>query len=132
MLSQELKRQALNAYRNGLRATRIAFGPDKMLLVASRKKMKEGMLNPPKDLNIPKPVTVEKQIKHLNDVALFLRRNIVQGVKKDKDTSGKVRYHLNIHKETELGDNESIKKTKRALAAEGGGCCGGGKNLYKQ
>lgn len=113
--------RALNAYRNGLRATRVAFGRDLPMLSAARAKMREGMLNPPNPELSP-----EQQIQHLNDVSTFLKRNIVQGQKVNQG-----RYHLNIHKDTELGDNESIKTTKKTLAARGGGCCGGGKDLYK-
>lgn len=113
--------KALAAYRNGLRATRIAFRQDIPMLLAARSKMREGMANPPSQ-----ELSVDEQIQHLNDVALFLKRNIVQG---KKDDQGK--YHLNIHEDTELGDNESIKTTKKTLAAGNGGCCGGGKGLYK-
>lgn len=70
------------------------------MLVASRQKMREGMQKPPNP-----ELSKEEQVKHLEDVALFLRRNIVQG-KMHSDTG---RYELNIHEETELGDNETIK-----------------------
>lgn len=117
-----LRQNALNAYRNGLRATRIAFNGDTRMLLASRAKMREGMENPPNP-----ELSKEQQIKHLEDVATFLKRNLVQGRKEGSEE----KYHLNIHKETELGDNESIKKAKSTLASEVGGCCGGGKRLYK-
>ncbi|SCU81495.1 LAMI_0B06480g1_1 [Lachancea mirantina] len=111
---------ALSAYRNGLRATKIAFGRDARMLNAARAQMKAGMHNPPEPSK-----TSEQQIQDLNDIAAFLRRNVVQG-----KLSKSGQYHLNIHSETELGDNESIKVTKKTLAARGGGCCGGGKQLY--
>lgn len=66
--------------------------------------------------------SVDERVKHLNDVATFLKRNIVQG-KMNNDG----RYALNIHSSTELGDNDSIKTTKSTFnPATGGGCCGGG------
>lgn len=112
--------RALAAYRNGLRATRVAFGEDLRMLVAARQQMREGMINPPnQELN------ADEQIQHLNEVARFLRENIVQGKQVQED-----KYHLNIHKDTELGDNETIKTAKKTLAAQGGGCCGGGSGLY--
>lgn len=114
--------RALNAYRHGLRATKVAFNGDTRMLLAARQKMREGMINPPKP-----ELPVDEQIQHLEEVARFLRQNLVQG---KKSGSGE-RYALNIHKDTELGDNESIKETKKTLAAQGGGCCGGGKDLYK-
>ncbi|AAS53709.1 AFR338Wp [Eremothecium gossypii ATCC 10895] len=114
--------RALAAYRNALRATKVAFGEDVRMLVAARKAMRHGMLAP--DASLP----VEDQITHMNDIATFLRRNLVQG----KKVSGKDDvYQLRIHEETELGDNATIKETKTTLASQGGGCCGGGKDLYK-
>lgn len=117
-----LRQAALNAYRHGLRATRTAFDGDARMLLAARAKMREGMENPPNP-----ELSKEQQIQHLEDVAVFLRRNLVQG---KKEGTGE-KYHLNIHGETELGDNDSIKKAKSTLVSRGGGCCGGGKGLYK-
>ncbi|CDK28895.1 unnamed protein product [Kuraishia capsulata CBS 1993] len=74
--------------------------------------------------------STEDRIKHLRDVSEFLRRNIVQGEKTADD-----KYQLHIHKDTELGDNEDIKKTKNTLtneAAASGGCCGGGDVTLKE
>lgn len=122
--------QALNAYRHGLRAARIAFSQDTRLLLAARQKMREGMRNP-ENPDLP----MEKQIKLMEDVALFLRRNLVQGELVDKAAEGKKpTYHLNLHKDSELGDNEEIKKgVKRNTLVSGtgggassGGCCGSG------
>lgn len=128
--------QALSAYRNALRATRIAFEGelslfflsgipitnknigDVALLNASREQIRQGFHKP--DLK----KTDEKRIKELNDIAKFLVSNIVQG---KKNESGK--YKLNIHEGTELGDNESVKKAKQQLQAQGNGCCGGGMGL---
>lgn len=114
--------RALNAYRHGLRASKVAFNGDSRMLLAARQKMRDGMVNPPNP-----ELPVDKQIQHLEEVANFLRQNLVQG----KKTGSEQRYALNIHRDTELGDNETINETKKTLAAQGGGCCGGGKNLYK-
>lgn len=92
------------------------------MLLAARAQMRQGIINPPNP-----DLSIDDQIKHLEEVSRFLRQNLVQGKKVD---SGE-KYHLNIHKETELGDNESLKKTKKTLASQGGGCCGGGEGLYK-
>ncbi|CAI4038343.1 hypothetical protein SMKI_04G6870 [Saccharomyces mikatae IFO 1815] len=100
-MSTRLK--ALNAYRHGLRATRVAFQNDTEVLIAARAKMRSGMLCPPN----PK-LNTEEQIQHLEDVAVFLRRNLVQGKKVDGTNTKEPRYHLNIHKDTELGDNETV------------------------
>ena len=93
------------------------------MLTAARVQMRNGMIDPPNP-----ELSKEDQIKHLEDIALFLRRNVVQGVKTPQDEA---RYHLNIHKDTELGDNEDTKIPKRNTLTGGktspvGGCCGGG------
>ncbi|CAB4253594.1 similar to Saccharomyces cerevisiae YDR493W MZM1 Mitochondrial matrix protein with a role in maintaining the labile mitochondrial zinc pool [Maudiozyma barnettii] len=125
-MSTNLTRQALTAYRHGLRATRVAFNEDTRLLLAARQKMRQGMLAP-ENPDIP----IEKQIKLMEDVAQFLRKNIVQGKRVETTSSNeKPTYHLNLHKDTELGDNDEIKNiskrnTLTSGATSGGGCCGG-------
>lgn len=64
----------------------------------------------------------ESKIQHANEVAKVLRMNVVQG-KLDQEKTDT--YDLRIHKDIELGDNESIKQKKQAQAASGtsGKCC---------
>ncbi|KAH3669273.1 hypothetical protein OGAPHI_001394 [Ogataea philodendri] len=119
-----LANEALKAYRGALRATSIAFQGDLATLQAARAQIRSKMvLNV--DPDMPEK-SVEDRIKHLDQVSLFLRRNIVQGKKEEEDD----KYFLNIHNDTELGDNDDIKKKKRSTfggqMAAGGGCCGGG------
>ncbi|KAG7904671.1 hypothetical protein KL907_003547 [Ogataea polymorpha] len=120
-----LAKQALSAYRGALRATSIAFNNDVAMLQAARTQIKSKMALEV-DPDMPDK-SVEERIKHLNDVSLFLRRNIVQG-RKEGDEENK--YFLNIHEDTELGDNDDIKKKKGKNSFGGemasGGCCGGG------
>lgn len=91
------------------------------MLQAAQSQMRNGMVNPPNP-----ELATDQQIQHLNEVARFLRSNIVQGKRKEGE-----KYELNIHKDTELGDNETVKKAKKTLTSQGGGCCGGGQGLYK-
>ncbi|ONH69680.1 Mitochondrial zinc maintenance protein 1, mitochondrial [Cyberlindnera fabianii] len=108
------RQKALLAYRNALRATQIAF----QVLAAARAEIKKGYYQ-------PETKSVEERIQHLEDVSKFLLSNIVQGKKTE---SGK--YHLNIHKYTELGDNETIKSPRKpTMVAGNGGCCGGGQRV---
>jgi complex III assembly factor LYRM7 len=95
---------ALSAYKNALRATKIAFANDIPILAGARSQIKQGFLDS-KDLADSKQI--EDQITHLNDVSKFLIKNVVQG---QKQPDGK--YFLNFHEKTELGDNESIKQHK--------------------
>lgn len=124
---------ALSAYRNSLRATRIAFTEDLVALNSARNQIKGEMklaTSPSNPL-----LKVDERVDLLNQISEFLRHNIVQG-KKNGQEQGKDKYLLNIHKDTELGDNDDIK-TKSTLNADGSpmagaSCCGGGKIELKQ
>lgn len=122
--------RALNAYRAALRSTRIAFTADETALNAARSKIRQEMISETSESN-PK-LDINGRIELLEQVNAFLKRNVVQGIKKQENES---RYVLNIHEETELGDNDDIKKKKSTLnagASTGGGCCGGGEIELKQ
>ncbi|ODQ45523.1 hypothetical protein PICMEDRAFT_16828 [Pichia membranifaciens NRRL Y-2026] len=124
--------RALAAYRSALRATRVAFTTDTSTLAAARTNIKQEMRAEKSSTN--PDYTPAQRIELLEQVGAFLRRNIVQGVKRD-DSEG--RYALNIHQDTELGDNNEIKKNKSRFKASGappsgGGCCGGGNIELKQ
>lgn len=115
--------RALSAYRSALRATKVAFNNDIQTLTAARIRMKEEMKSE-KSLSNPEFNNIQR-VELLEQISEFLKRNIVQGVKNDES-----KYTLNIHKDTELGDNDDIKVKKSTLKAggmTGGGCCGGGK-----
>ncbi|CCD22869.1 Mzm1p NDAI_0A07150 [Naumovozyma dairenensis CBS 421] len=125
ILNAPLKTRALRAYRHGLRATKIAFNNDTRMLVASRVQMREAMRN--SSTKNSNETEIQHEIKHLEEVAILLKRNVVQGVK--ETTVADSKYHLNIHKDIELGDNDTLKKaSKRNSLTSGvveGGCCGG-------
>lgn len=61
------------------------------------------------------PVTSElaDSLKMADEAAYILRTQVVQGVSEE----GGARYKLNIQKETELGDNESIRQASRDFIA---------------
>ena len=128
--------RALNAYRSALRATKIAFDNDVTRLSAARFQIKNEMKLPKSTTN-PKFTEIQR-IELLENVSSFLKHNIVQGVKKSTEEKSKSRYALNIHKDTELGDNEEIKKNKSRFGSgsnntvTGGGCCGGGQIELEQ
>ncbi|GMM29592.1 Mzm1 protein [Martiniozyma asiatica (nom. inval.)] len=119
--------RVLAGYRSILRATRTAFNADIATLIAARDQIKREMKS---SVSKSQPMlNIEERTELLFQISSFLKQNIVQGVKNGKD-EGKDKYLLNIHKDTELGDNDDIKK-KNELAIDGssmnvGGCCGGG------
>ncbi|EGV63094.1 Mitochondrial zinc maintenance protein 1, mitochondrial [Yamadazyma tenuis] len=106
-----MKNPALQAYRTALRATAQAFKGDLEIKLAARSKIREGM-HQHQTLQSPQR---DEEIDKLNEVSMFLKKNIVQGQKQD---DGK--YLLNFTKETELGDNDSIKQSKQDMGSLAG------------
>lgn len=94
---------ALAAYRHVLRATRVAFANDVSLLHASRDQARNTFKKNASML-LASSLEAETQIQHAEEVAKVLRRNVVQGEHVDED-----RWKLNIHQETERGDNFTVK-----------------------
>ncbi|TQW01315.1 hypothetical protein IF1G_01246 [Cordyceps javanica] len=109
---------AVVAYRNLLRAARVAFQGDTPMLLAAQSQIRGGFRD--KQALDPKDGSVGERIEHATQVAKFLRENVVQGKKMDGQDA---MYKLRIHEHTERGDNESIKTAGSGIA--GGGCCGG-------
>lgn len=96
---------AIQAYRSALRATRVAFRGDSVLMDAARQKIREGF---EANRELSKQEETEKAISEINSVAKFLVKNVVQAEKQQSD-----RYLLKIHDQTELGLNETIKQNNR-------------------
>lgn len=69
---------------------------------------------------------VKVRLEHINGVAYVLRTQVVQGQKHNPD---KEMYRLNLHQESEMGDNESVKSPAPMPAMKGKkkgkkiGCC---------
>ena len=115
---------ALAAYRHLLRATRIAFQGDFHLLHAARTQARAGFDN----LSSLDPSSEEalKGIQHAEGVAEILRHNIVQGKQVEGSDVLRMAYlysrlvqcatddgtGLNIHKDTERGDNDTVKNPR--------------------
>ncbi|KAH6854788.1 hypothetical protein B0I37DRAFT_363026 [Chaetomium sp. MPI-CAGE-AT-0009] len=106
---------ALTAYRNLMRAARIAFEGDVRTLDAAKQSIRQGFRDkaslPPSDPSIP------PAIQHAQEVASFLKANLVQG-KREGET-----YKLRIHEHTERGDNDSIKMGNKNTSMGGVKCC---------
>ncbi|KAI1185972.1 mitochondrial zinc maintenance protein 1, mitochondrial [Nemania serpens] len=106
---------ALPAYRNLLRAARLAFQGDVTMLTAARSSIREGFrANAALEPSSPE---FPAAVKHAEEVATILRQNVVQG-RKEGDT-----YKLQIHEETERGDNDTVKFAGKTLSMGGGKCC---------
>ncbi|KAF7591097.1 Mitochondrial zinc maintenance protein 1, mitochondrial [Aspergillus hancockii] len=93
---------ARSAYRQLLRATRIAFHEDTRVLLAARQEARRNF-----DDHSRVGIDTPMQINHAIEVANILKHNIVQGVKEEGKESEK--WELRIHDDIERGDNDSIK-----------------------
>ncbi|PYH91995.1 mitochondrial zinc maintenance protein 1, mitochondrial [Aspergillus ellipticus CBS 707.79] len=93
---------ARSAYRQLLRATRIAFHNDTRVMLGARQEARRNFDNHPR-VGIDTPM----QINHAIEVANILRHNIVQGAREQGDENA--RWELNIHDDIERGDNDSVK-----------------------
>ncbi|CEJ89564.1 hypothetical protein VHEMI05404 [[Torrubiella] hemipterigena] len=108
---------ATQAYRNIMRAARVAFNGDAPVLLEAKNQIRQSFLSNAK-MGAAEPATAEA-IQHANEVANFLRVNLVQGRKMgDADNT----YQLRIHKDTERGDNDSIKTAGAGVSGGGCGC----------
>ncbi|KAJ8656575.1 hypothetical protein O0I10_007652 [Lichtheimia ornata] len=115
------RQAAIAAYRNLLRTQRQVFGEDIRAIQAAKKETHSRFMQYKDESNVD---VLEEKLKLADQVIMLLRHNVVQGIPKDDNT-----FELRITKDTELGDNESIKLAKgshrrnRKKAAVQG-CCG--------
>lgn len=73
---------ATPAYRNILRAARIAFQGDERMLTAARQQIRAGFRE--KASLPPTDPSIAPSLQHANEVAAFLKANVVQG-KQEED-----------------------------------------------
>ncbi|KAK2593555.1 Mitochondrial zinc maintenance protein 1, mitochondrial [Conoideocrella luteorostrata] len=111
---------ALAAYRNLMRAARIAFQGDAPVLAAAKQQIRHEFRQ--KSSMSSSDSATKEAIQHAQEVAKFLRANVVQGKKLDGEDN---MYRLRIHEDTERGDNDTIKMAGQGTIG-GEGCCGGG------
>ncbi|KAK4199834.1 hypothetical protein QBC40DRAFT_281198 [Triangularia verruculosa] len=105
----------IQSYRNLLRAARIAFEGDTRMLNGARTAIRRGFRD---NSTLPaSDPSIEPALKKAEEIASFLKANLVQGIKKG-DT-----YKLRIHDHTERGDNESIKFANKNPRVGGVKCC---------
>ncbi|KAI4656009.1 Mitochondrial zinc maintenance protein 1, mitochondrial [Alternaria ventricosa] len=109
---------ALVAYRNLLRSARIAFQGDMNTLFAARTEARN-KFEENRNLRIGSE-ELQSSLVHAEEVAKFLRENVVQGQAADPEGES---YKLRIHEHTERGDNEDIKKGKGKSTLGGTKCC---------
>ena len=105
-----LRKRFYDAYKSTIKSMNFTFQNDSKALLNSKQLLKNTCLNPlemRQSLFKHIPEDTEGQIKHLEDMSKILRTNVAQAVQKDK-----YKYELKMHKDIELGDNETIKEDK--------------------
>ncbi|KAJ2925218.1 hypothetical protein H1R20_g11870, partial [Candolleomyces eurysporus] len=107
-ITPALKAAARSAYRDVWRASSVTFRGDDAVLQAFRQKMRLDAVNAAQEAKVPE--SYEQYTKLFREIGVVLRKNIVQGVKVG-ESDGKDLYRVNIRKETELGDNDTIKNS---------------------
>ncbi|KAL7948039.1 hypothetical protein V8C42DRAFT_316488 [Trichoderma barbatum] len=95
---------SLVAYRNLMRAARIAFQGDIHVLSAAQSQIRQGFQE---NRALDSSSSIQTAIRHAEDVATILRENVVQG-RKMESKGDEHKYKLRIHEHTERGDNDSI------------------------
>ncbi|KAF8968368.1 RF-1 domain-containing protein [Flammula alnicola] len=106
-ISPALKAATRSAYRDVLRAASVTFAGDRPVLQAFRTKIRSDISQD----TATDPEAYQKQTQFIREVADVLRRNVVQGtrVKAPEESGGDGVYRIRFTKDTELGDNDSVK-----------------------
>ncbi|KAI9473429.1 MAG: hypothetical protein EXX96DRAFT_577910 [Benjaminiella poitrasii] len=117
------KQAAIQAYRSLLRTQKQVFGADIRAIDAARKETYNRFIQFKDETNTD---ILEEKLQLASQVETLLRRNVVQSVAEGNTDV----FKLRITKDTELGDNDSIKKSKninrnKRSKQQSVGCCGG-------
>ncbi|KAI8970376.1 hypothetical protein BDF20DRAFT_803628, partial [Mycotypha africana] len=98
------KLAVLHAYRNLLKTQKEVFCADTKAIQAAKKETHARFMQFKDETNTD---VLEEKLKLAGQVATLLKRNVIQAVEKDENL-----FKLRITKDTELGDNDSIKNSK--------------------
>ncbi|WFD45156.1 hypothetical protein MPSI1_003834 [Malassezia psittaci] len=101
------QRRATALYRSLLRTTRTVFAGDQHALSAAYQESRRRFAEGRDETNAEK---IEEALTMGEQVVDLLRRNVVQGVAGSSDPS---RFKLRFTKDTELGSNDTIRRSKR-------------------
>ncbi|KAJ7172634.1 RF-1 domain-containing protein [Mycena filopes] len=108
-ISHELRAAARSAYRDALRASSSTFAGDERMLRAFRSKIRQDALAA---RDTTDPAIYEQHNTIGREIALIVRKNLVQATQMKSDTWSEVHFrftNLRITKDTEMGSNDSIK-----------------------
>ncbi|KAI8983473.1 hypothetical protein BDB01DRAFT_850610 [Pilobolus umbonatus] len=115
------KQTVVSAYRRLIRTQREVFATDQRAYLAAKKESYNQFM---KFKDETDAAVIEEKLRVAKDVEAILKKNVIQAVKKEDNT-----FKLRITKDTELGDNDSIKNTKnigrKRREKHTHQCCGG-------
>ncbi|KAF9533469.1 RF-1 domain-containing protein [Crepidotus variabilis] len=104
-ISPVLRAASRSAYRDALRAASVTFSGDAPVLQAFRMKVRTDI----SQQDASSPELFVKQTQFIREVADVLRKNIVQGERLGESSPENPVYRIRMTKNTELGDNDTIK-----------------------
>ncbi|KAI0340136.1 hypothetical protein BDW22DRAFT_1450566 [Trametopsis cervina] len=102
-VTSSLQASARAAYRELLRASAVTFAGDTPVRNAFKLKMRTEIMP---NASVTEPEEFTAKVTLAKEIADVLRKNVVQARKSQTEEA----WSLNITKDTELGDNDSIKK----------------------
>lgn len=111
---------ATSAYRNLWRSANVAFRGDTRMLTAARTSIRTGFQTN-RHLE-PTSAEIAPALQHANEVALFLRQNVVQGKKLDGDED---RYSAFFPRPPRRRPSTGVPGFLEILCADSGGCSTG-------
>ncbi|CAA7265405.1 unnamed protein product [Cyclocybe aegerita] len=114
-ISPALRSATRAAYRDVLRAATLTFAGDRPVLQAFRAKVRSDL----SQTLVVDETAVQQQGQFLREIAGVLRRNVVQATKVDAAEDGSELYRIRLTKDTELGDNDSIKNPPPVESSRG-------------
>ncbi|KND00304.1 uncharacterized protein SPPG_04629 [Spizellomyces punctatus DAOM BR117] len=121
-MSAPMRSQVLRAYKDLLKAQRKTFDADAAQIKNARLYTRQQFLQQKDETD---PEKLAKLVKTAQQAAVIIRKNIVQGVKKEKADET---YVLKLDEEKEINSNDTIKLAGQRQPAQRTGnapqrCC---------
>nr|CDI51590.1 conserved hypothetical protein [Melanopsichium pennsylvanicum 4]SNX84060.1 related to MZM1 \ len=105
------RQRAIGLYKRLLRTSRTTFDGDNVAIVAARNETRRRFQAAKQETDAAK---IDEGLKMGDEIVSVLRRNVVQGKwRQDRDA-----YELRMTKDTELGNNDSIKIARAKQIAD--------------
>ncbi|KAJ3019671.1 hypothetical protein HKX48_001914 [Thoreauomyces humboldtii] len=104
-MSATIRSQVLRSYKDLLRAQRKTFANDQPQVAKAHEYTRQQYRS---NAGEHDPATLAKLVKTANQAAVIIRKNVVQGVRKE-DALDDHTFRLNIDSEKEINSNDTIR-----------------------